>query len=68
MQIFRVFAKREETYETLVEAQTKEEAMKIADENFDNFVWDEVDGSMNTKIDEAIEKRIVQSDYEPYIT
>ena len=56
MQIFRVFAKREETYETLVEAQTKEEAMKIADENFDNFVWDEVDGSMNTKIDEAIEK------------
>ena len=54
MPIFRVFAVSEETYKTLVKAETMEEAIEKANKYYEEYCWDEVDGSLETTIRTAV--------------
>ena len=47
---FRVYAKRIEVLCATIEAKSSEEAEKLADKNYSNYNWFEIDDSLNTKI------------------
>ena len=47
---FKVYAKRSEALCAIVEADSSEEAEKLADKNYSNYNWFEIDDSLNTKI------------------
>lgn len=47
---FRVYAKRAEVLCATIEAKSQEEAEKLADKNYSNYNWLEIDNSLNTKI------------------
>ena len=47
---FRVYAKRAEVLCATIEAKSSEEAEKLADKNYSNYNWFEIDDSLNTKI------------------
>lgn len=47
---FKVYAERTESYCTIIEAETEEEAEKLADENYSDYNWSDVDGTLNTEI------------------
>ena len=47
---FRVYAKRTEVLCATIEAKSSEEAEKLADKNYSNYNWFEIDDSLNTKI------------------
>lgn len=47
---FKVFAERTETLCAIIEANSAEEAEELADKDYDNFDWSDVDGSMSTEI------------------
>ena len=50
MKKFKVFAERTETLCAIIEADSVEEAEELADKDYDNFDWSDVDGSMSTEI------------------
>ena len=50
MQKFKVYAERTETLCAIIEADSVEEAEELADKDYDNFDWSDVDGSMSTEI------------------
>ena len=47
---FKVYAERTETLCAIIEADSSEEAEELADKDYDNFDWSDVDGSMSTEI------------------
>ena len=47
---FKVYAERTETLCAIIEADSAEEAEELADKDYDNFDWSDVDGSMSTEI------------------
>lgn len=47
---FKVYAERTESYCAIIEAETEEEAEKLADENYSYYNWKDVDGTLNTEI------------------
>ena len=47
---FKVFAERTETLCAIIEADSEEEAEELADKNYSDYDWSEVDGSLNTEI------------------
>lgn len=47
---FKVFAERTESLCAIIEADSAEEAEELADKDYDNFDWSDVDGSMSTEI------------------
>lgn len=55
MKKFRVFAKRREQLCVIVEAETKEKAIELADVNYSDYDWSECDGTLSTIVDEAEE-------------
>ena len=50
MKKFKVYAERTETLCAIIEADSVEEAEELADKDYDNFDWSDVDGSMSTEI------------------
>ena len=50
MKKFKVYAERTETLCAIIEADSAEEAEELADKDYDNFDWSDVDGSMSTEI------------------
>ena len=50
MQKFKVFAERTETLCAIIEADSEEEAEELADKNYSDYDWSEVNGSLNTEI------------------
>ena len=47
---FKVFAERTESLCAIIEADSAEEAEELADKDYDNFDWSDIDGSMSTEI------------------
>lgn len=47
---FKVYAVRTETICAIIEADDEEEAEILADENYEDYSWSDVDGSLNTEI------------------
>ena len=47
---FKVFAERTETLCAIIEADSAEEAEELADKDYSNYDWSDVDGSMSTEI------------------
>ena len=47
---FKVFAERTETLCAIIEADSAEEAEELADKNYSDYDWSDVDGSMSTEI------------------
>ncbi len=47
---FRVYAKRTETLCAIIEADSAEEAEELADKDYSDYDWSDVDGSMSTEI------------------
>ena len=47
---FKVFAERTETLCAIIEADSEEEAEELADKNYSDYDWSEVNGSLNTEI------------------
>lgn len=47
---FKVYAERTETYCAIIEADSIDEAEELADENYSDYNWSDVDGSLNTEI------------------
>lgn len=47
---FKVYVERTKSYCAIIEAKTKEEAEKLADENYSDYNWSDVDGTLNTEI------------------
>ena len=50
MKKFKVFAERTETLCAIIEADSAEEAEELADKDYSNYDWSDVDGSMSTEI------------------
>ncbi len=55
MKKFKVFAERTEQLYAIVEAETEQEAIELADVNYSNYDWSECDGTLSTTVDEAEE-------------
>ena len=47
---FKVFAERTETLCAIIEADSAEEAEELADKDYSDYDWSDVDGSMSTEI------------------
>lgn len=47
---FKVYAVKTETLCAIIEADDEEEAEILADENYEDYSWSDVDGSLNTEI------------------
>ena len=47
---FKVYAERTESYCAIIEAETKEEAEKLANENYSDYHWSDVDGTISAEI------------------
>lgn len=47
---FNVYYEQKEVKYAIIEAESIEEAEKLADLNYDNYVWDYVDGSITGEI------------------
>ena len=47
---FRVYAERTETLCAIIEADSIEEAEELADKDYSDYDWSDVDGSLNTEI------------------
>ena len=47
---FKVFAERTETLCAIIEADSAEEAEELADKDYSDCDWSDVDGSMSTEI------------------
>ena len=50
MKKFKVYAERTETLCAIIEADSAEEAEELADKDYSNYDWSDVDGSMSTEI------------------
>ena len=50
MKKFKVFAERTETLCAIIEADSAEEAEELADKDYSDYDWSDVDGSMSTEI------------------
>ena len=50
MKKFKVFAERKETLCAIIEADSAEEAEELADKDYSDYDWSDVDGSMSTEI------------------
>lgn len=47
---FKVYAERTETLCAIIEADSAEEAEELADQNYSDYYWSDVDGSLDTSI------------------
>ena len=47
---FKVFAEKTETLCAIIEADSEEKAEELADKNYSDYDWSEVNGSLNTEI------------------
>lgn len=47
---FNVYYEQKEVKYAIIEAESIEEAEELADLNYDNYVWDYVDGSITGEI------------------
>lgn len=47
---FKVYAERTETLCAIIEADSAEDAEELADKNYSNYNWSDVNGSLNTEI------------------
>ena len=50
MKKFKVYAERTETLCAIIEADSAEEAEELADKDYSDYDWSDVDGSMSTEI------------------
>ena len=50
MKKFKVFAERTKTLCAIIEADSAEEAEELADKDYSDYDWSDVDGSMSTEI------------------
>lgn len=55
MKKFKVFAERTEQLCAIVEAETEQEAIELADTYYSDQDWKEVDGALDTTVDYAEE-------------
>ena len=47
---FKVYAERTETLCAIIEADSAEDAEELADKNYSNYNWSDVNGSLSTEI------------------
>ena len=47
---FKVYAERTETLCAIIEADSAEDAEELADKDYSDYDWSDVDGSLNTEI------------------
>ena len=47
---FKVYAERTESLCAIIEADSAEEAEELADKDYSDYDWSDVDGSMSTEI------------------
>ena len=47
---FKVFAERTETLCAIIEADSADSAEELADKDYSDYDWSDVDGSMSTEI------------------
>lgn len=47
---FKVYAERTETLCAIIEADSAEDAEELADKNYSDYSWSNVDGSLSTEI------------------